>query len=185
MGSATALVNRRRTPALAAAFALIVVLLSACTPTGGDARSAAESVIAYQVVQLEERLGGLQVEGELPTARELRDADVAPYIAIEPTQQTTLREEMNADVTVYEITSEGGSVHISVYVPADGNGGSGFAGRRKSVYSCGVIRFQPGENGTDLRDMTCPDWLRDWRGDKAQEVSMVGAVDQYRERWRD
>lgn len=166
---------------------LVVTPMSACTPGDGEgtARNAAESVIAYQAVRLQDRIRQLRVEGSTPTAEDLRAEDVAPYIATEPSEQTALRDGNDADVTVYEVIPGDGLTAIAFYIPADGTSGSGITLQRSSLFSCGLIRYPLTGDRADLEDVTCPDWLQGWRGDKSEEVSLVGAIDRYGERWRE
>lgn len=176
----SALLVKRRFPAVVAILAAAAVGTTGCVQTGGtgSAFDAAQGVVAQRAESVSEQLllATAETDREPIAPDDLLRLNAVYYVALNPDEQADLVNESNADTTLYELSSNDDQVTASVYLPGDGKSQVGFATSTKSVYACGAIRVDKSTKTASMHDRECPEVFTSWRGQSAEQVSMTEAV---------
>lgn len=175
-GSTLPMTSTKRTAGVVAGI-ISIVALSGCGITSsseGQSYTSAEAGIVTGVDYIARSFGMLAFEGDgAVTAEDL--STVVETVQLDPSTQSV--KDRRRTEAIYGLTSDGATTSIRFFVPTAVQVNSGIYGESTDLFGCGVLRADPTTQMVTLADESCPDWILEWNGDDAEEISIEGALE--------
>lgn len=172
MAGAALLVTTRRCALTLVGCTAVAIALSGCSwfrSSVGESEEQAQSGIVSEVDYLATNLAvGAFTLGSEVTPEYL--ATLTEQVLLDPTTQAV--EGLRRDKAIFALDIDDSAVSIGVFIPSTGQVNSGIYSESTDLFGCGVLHADKSTEVVTLADERCPDWILQWNGDEAEQVSL-------------